>query len=233
MPVLLPVTLITAPLWTEVVNLLFGQLSRSELHLDCMNGAHRKGKHIAGIVRKFLGMNLAVEQSGPPPQRSYSFMFTFIRSLSACRLRWTHSHRTKVANKPHIGLRVAKKRKSGKAKRSKKATLAAESDLRVFTIDELMKAAGATPEKSRTDAADLVFDEVKAGLSFVRIADSRRRLNLPSLEHTELAKRALEVADKYMWNLKMDHPMFDQMMAQIELLKFELANFIESGQGQA
>ena len=133
---------------------------------------------------------------------------------------------------------MSKKRKGGKAKRSKEAALAAESDLRAFTIDELMKAGEATRTKSRKAAADLVFAEVNAGLTFVRIAETRHRLNLPSLRHLELAKRGLKIGEKYMWRLEMDHPMFDQMMAQIELLKFELANFTgflikEGGTGTA
>jgi hypothetical protein len=58
----LAITMRAAPSWTEVVNLLFGQLPRSELHFYAMNGALRGPGHNRPIINLLSYRNVAGEQ---------------------------------------------------------------------------------------------------------------------------------------------------------------------------
>ena len=61
-------------------------------------------------------------------------------------------------------------------------------------------------EGSRKAAMELVFTEVALGLTFCRIANSVPTTDKRYSAGLQSAKTALEVANKYMWKLKMDHP---------------------------
>jgi hypothetical protein len=75
---------------------------------------------------------------------------------------------------------------------------------------------------SQDAATALVFADLALGRTFCKLASTTRedpqgyRFGLMS------ARQAHAAAEKYMWRLKQVHPQFDQMMAQSELLKFEL-----------
>ena len=71
-------------------------------------------------------------------------------------------------------------------------------------------------------ASNLVFAELDIGLTFCKLAQ-RFPVEAEKFERSVgRARNALALAEKYMWRLKMEHPQFDQMMAQVERLKFEL-----------
>jgi hypothetical protein len=77
--------------------------------------------------------------------------------------------------------------------------------------------------RNRTDGTHYVFDELATGL---RICGLLRLHEVPFEERREWniarAVIALEVAEASMWQLKMSHPDFNQMMALAERLKFEI-----------
>jgi hypothetical protein len=81
---------------------------------------------------------------------------------------------------------------------------------------------------SQDAATALVFADLALGRTFCKLAvtsrdDAQRyRFDLMS------ARQAHAIAEKYMWRLKQVHPQFDQMMAQSELLKFELERLDKS-----
>jgi len=58
----LAITMHAAPSRTEVVNLLFGQLPRGELHFSIVNGALRSPGHNRPIINLLSYRNVAGEQ---------------------------------------------------------------------------------------------------------------------------------------------------------------------------
>jgi hypothetical protein len=77
-------------------------------------------------------------------------------------------------------------------------------------------------EHNQRAATNLVFAEIDIGLTFCRISKSTPKSGKKYERALRRAREALRLANKYMWKLEMRHPEFDQMMAQLELLKFEL-----------
>jgi hypothetical protein len=72
-------------------------------------------------------------------------------------------------------------------------------------------------------AVDCVFIYLQVGLTRCRIVRSRRAiLNENYSVGLGQAEAALILAERLMWQLKPKHPEFDQMMGQMERLKFEL-----------
>ena len=75
---------------------------------------------------------------------------------------------------------------------------------------------------SQDAATALVFADLALGRTFCKLASTSRedaqryRFGLMS------ARQAHAAAEKYMWRLKQTRPQLGQMMAQAELLKFEL-----------
>jgi hypothetical protein len=79
-------------------------------------------------------------------------------------------------------------------------------------------------EQNQEAATNLVFAELDIGLTFCHMTKSAAALRDKAKYERNVARAhgALALAEKYMWRLKMRHPQFDQMMAQVERLKFEL-----------
>jgi hypothetical protein len=77
-------------------------------------------------------------------------------------------------------------------------------------------------ERNQEAATSLVFAEIDIGLTLCRISRSWEKSEPRYVRALARARNALRLAEKYMWKLEMRHPQFDQMMAQLELLRFEL-----------
>jgi hypothetical protein len=77
--------------------------------------------------------------------------------------------------------------------------------------------------KNRT-AVECVFAYLTVGLTCCRIVRTRRdNLNEKCSAGIEQARTLLQIAEKFMWRVKQTHPEFDQMVARVERLKFEIA----------
>ena len=73
-------------------------------------------------------------------------------------------------------------------------------------------------------SVDCVFTYLTVGLTCCRIVRTRQvNLNENYSFGLDRARAALQIAEAFMWRVKPKHPDFDQMMAQVERLKFEIA----------
>jgi hypothetical protein len=77
-------------------------------------------------------------------------------------------------------------------------------------------------QSSDEAAIEFVFSELTVGITNVHIARLRAGRGLDNSRTIEEARNALQIAEKYMWQFKMRHPEFDQMIALAERLRFEL-----------
>jgi hypothetical protein len=77
-------------------------------------------------------------------------------------------------------------------------------------------------DANRDALTGFVFAELSLALTFCKIAKNssddvnRQRRSL------KIARKAYENAQRYIFDLKIEHPAFDQMVAEAEFLKFEL-----------
>lgn len=69
---------------------------------------------------------------------------------------------------------------------------------------------------------DVVLSSLQFGLTSCKIAGAANG-GVEESVCLKKATRALEIAEQYMWKLKLSHPDFGQLMAQAERLKFEIA----------
>jgi hypothetical protein len=77
--------------------------------------------------------------------------------------------------------------------------------------------------RNRDIALGFVYTELLTGLASCRLLrNGQIILKTRKAWHLEYAKKALEDAEAGMWELKLSHPEFDQMMALAERLRFEL-----------
>ena len=67
-----------------------------------------------------------------------------------------------------------------------------------------------------------VLMEVNLGLRFCQIMRSAPASADVFVGGTRRAKMALREAEKYMWEIPIDHPQFNQLTSQVERLRFEL-----------
>jgi hypothetical protein len=72
--------------------------------------------------------------------------------------------------------------------------------------------------------ADFVMTELELGRTFCKLATNYRSVK-NSNRAIENAREALATAEKYMWKLRMEHRVFDEMTSLAERLRFELEVF--------
>ena len=77
-------------------------------------------------------------------------------------------------------------------------------------------------KNNKEAATNLVFAQLDIGLTFCSLIKKFPTSREKFVRGINRARNSLALAEKYMWRLKMEHPQFDQMMAQVERLKFEL-----------
>jgi hypothetical protein len=80
----------------------------------------------------------------------------------------------------------------------------------------------ALKQRSLDAKASFVNAELELGLTFCKLANGRENGNERFAHRIENARKALETAEKYMWDLRMNHSVFDRMTALAERLRFEL-----------
>jgi hypothetical protein len=77
-------------------------------------------------------------------------------------------------------------------------------------------------ERRGLDAmAEFVMIELEFGRTLCKVAANYKN-NESSNAAIARARKALEAAEKYMWNLRMEHTVFDEMTARAERLRLEL-----------
>jgi hypothetical protein len=76
--------------------------------------------------------------------------------------------------------------------------------------------------RSRSDATDLAFAELANGLNICRLLRLQPTVEASRYWKIARAQIALEVAEDSMWDLRLSHPDFNQMMALAERLRFEV-----------
>jgi hypothetical protein len=77
--------------------------------------------------------------------------------------------------------------------------------------------------RSDDAAINFVFSQLTIGITSCQIAKARRRSGtLNDSAPLRRAEKALRAAEKFMWRLKLQHPVFDQIMALVERLSMEL-----------
>jgi hypothetical protein len=78
-------------------------------------------------------------------------------------------------------------------------------------------------ERSRNACINFIFTELNVGLMYCRqLRESHHMREEKRVRLITQADLALKVAELAMWKTKPLHPEFDQMMALVERLKFEL-----------
>jgi hypothetical protein len=88
-------------------------------------------------------------------------------------------------------------------------------------VDDLNAKLHASKRRSLDAMASFVMVELEVGRTLCNVAknyenEERSRCAI------EKARKALETAEKYMWKLKMEHSVFDEMTALAERLRMEL-----------
>jgi hypothetical protein len=92
------------------------------------------------------------------------------------------------------------------------------------TVGDFDARVDALKQRSLDATATFVMAEVELGLTFCKLANSREDGREQFAHRIENARKALTTAEKYMWNLRMDHAVFNRMTALAERLRFELDN---------
>jgi hypothetical protein len=78
-------------------------------------------------------------------------------------------------------------------------------------------------QRNRDIALGFVYTELLTGLASCRLLRNGQIIQRTRKAwHLDYAKKALQDAEAGMWELKLSHPEFDQMMALAERLRFEL-----------
>jgi hypothetical protein len=93
----------------------------------------------------------------------------------------------------------------------------------MLSIEHIEDRIASLSEINHNMAVDCVLTYLQIGLTRCRIVRSRRDIFQENYsDGLEQAGAALTLAERIMWRIKPRHPEFDQMMAKVEQLKFEL-----------
>jgi hypothetical protein len=93
-------------------------------------------------------------------------------------------------------------------------------------VGDLDATLAALKQRSLNAKAAFVIAELEIGLTFCKLARSHQNGNQRPTHRIENARKALETAEKYIWDLRMEHSVFDRMTAVAERLRMELASII-------
>jgi hypothetical protein len=88
------------------------------------------------------------------------------------------------------------------------------------TIDDLRR-------KSASRIIELVRTEVHAGIGLCQIA--KKTSEPKQIELLNMARRTSEVADQWVWRLRMGHRRLDQLTADLDRLKIEIGSLENHG----
>lgn len=91
----------------------------------------------------------------------------------------------------------------------------------LFRVVDLNAQLHKTERRGLDAMADFVLTELEFGRTLCKVAANYHN-NENSKAAIEKARKALVTAEKYMWTLRMEHSMFDEMTARAERLRFEL-----------
>jgi hypothetical protein len=88
--------------------------------------------------------------------------------------------------------------------------------------NDILKRMEEARRQSEQTAIELVHIELTVALTNIKVAKTRKALNLEIAAYVRLASHALGVAEKMMWKFRVRHNEFNEMVANAERARMEL-----------